>query len=154
MQRLHLIPRLQRHNDVFLFQFRGGAEFFQCRIPPKPSRQDLRLPSDTIAIFLQGAAYLHHTVIPEKAFNLSGDQRHRIGGKLHIVVQIKIIHCLDQSDGADLPQILQVMSPSRKTPDDTIHQRHVLFYHLFSRHFIPCPCLFDQFYGFHRQTPL
>ena len=40
----------------------------------------------------QAAGNFHCTVIPQKAANLSGNLRHRIGGKLGAVIQIKALH--------------------------------------------------------------
>ena len=55
-----------------------------------------------------------HLIIAQITADLPHDHRHGIGGKTNLVREVKVIDRLDQSDTADLKQVVHVLTAGRK----------------------------------------
>ena len=144
MKRFHLCTGFHSH-----YQFFYGNSHFRChfprrRFPLQPARQCFSHLIDPVVIFLQRTAYLQYPVVPEITFDLSDDHGNCIGGKFHIIGHVKLIHCFQKSDAADLEQILHLHPTSQKTLCHTVYQSCIFLKQKISCRFIPLVCTPDE----------
>ena len=64
-------------------------------------------------------------VVPEVAPDFSDDHGYSIGGKFYIQAGIEIIDGFDQTNAANLKQIIHIFIGSGKAPDDTENQTEI-----------------------------
>ena len=135
---LHLHIGIQRHHDILRLQSRGLRQFLQRRFSPQLLGKSLGGLLDLPAVLLQCPADLHHTVIPQDAFDFSLEHGHGIGRKPHLIVQIKLVYGFHQPDTSYLEQILHIISTPGETLDDMPHQAQIFLNQCLSCLFISC----------------
>ena len=72
-----------------------------------------------------GAGDPDGAVVPQKAPQLAGDHGHAVGGKLHLLVQVKAVHRFDQADDPHLEQVVHALAPAGELLDHRQHQPEV-----------------------------
>ena len=102
VKRFHLCTGFQSHYQFFYGNSHFCCHFPRRRFPLQPARQCFSHLIDPVVIFLQRTAYLQYPVVPEITFDLSDDHGNCIGRKFHIIGHVKLIHCFQKSDAADL----------------------------------------------------
>ena len=73
----------------------------------------------------EGAAHTDTVVVTQISADLPDDHRYRISGKFYLQIWIKVVNGFDQSDTADLEQVVQVLFPVHKALHDAEHQFQV-----------------------------
>ena len=71
------------------------------------------------------AGYPDHLIIAQIAFDFTHDHRHRIGGKAHFMLQIKIVDGLHKPDAANLKQIIHIFTAIGKALHNGQHQLQI-----------------------------
>ena len=74
--------------------------------------------SDGRGLLLQSPRHLHRAVVAQKAADLPGNFRHRVGGKLGSVRRIKALHRFQESQTTELVQVVRLRAPTEKAPGD------------------------------------
>ena len=64
-------------------------------------------------------------MVPQEAPQLPGDHGHAVGGKLHLLVQVKAVHRFDQTDDPHLEQVVHALAPAGELLDHRQHQPEV-----------------------------
>ena len=104
----------------------------QIRLPPLLGGQALLGLEHLVCRVTHGARDSDGTVITEKAAQLSGNHRHTVGGKLHILVQVKAVYGLDKPYAAHLEQVIHTLAPIGKFLHHGQHQPQIAGNQLFS----------------------
>src|SRR6185437_12849667 len=83
---------------------------------------------------LQAARHAHRpALVAEVPLDLADDVRRYVGRKRDAAVEVEAVDRLDQPDGSDLDEILELLAAVRVTPRERAHERHVLLDQLLPR---------------------
>ena len=67
----------------------------------------------------EGAAHTDTVVVTQISADLPDDHRYRISGKFYLQIWIKVVNGFDQSDTADLEQVIKIFMAAGEPLDHT-----------------------------------
>src|SRR5436190_11899340 len=127
-------PALERLEHLFLAHLGGLRELSDRGRTTQLDGELLEQPRKLNVQLLEPARDAHRPpAVAEVALDLADDVRRRVGGQLDAAVEIEAVDRLDQADGADLHQVLELLAAVRITPGEGAHERHVLLDQLLAR---------------------
>src|SRR3954468_15831756 len=133
-QRRVRAPGLERLEHLLLLGPGRLGELADRRRTAQLHGELLHEPGELHVQLLQPARHAHRpALVAEVALDLADDVRRRVGRQLDAPVEVEAVDRLDQADGADLDEILELLAAVRVAPGERAHERHVLLDQLLAR---------------------
>src|SRR5207253_2154394 len=105
---------------------RRGAGELHGELLDEPRELDVEL--------LQSTRHAHRpALVAEVPLDLADDVRRRVRRQLDAALEVETVDRLDQADGSDLDQILELLAAVRIAPREGANERHVLLDQLLPR---------------------
>ena len=120
-----ILDRVHGIGNVFLCDTDLRSDLFDGGLLQVASRQGLSCVNCLVGSVLQGARNADAAVVAQETPDLTDNHRNGIGGKLDIQGRVEVIDRLDESDAADLEQIVNIFVAGGKALDDTQHQTKI-----------------------------
>src|SRR4051812_34803992 len=126
--------RLERLEHLFLLGAGRLCELTDRRRASELDRELLDEARQLHVQLLEPARHPHRpALVAEVPLDLADDVRRRVGRQLDAAVEVEAVDRLDQADGADLDEILELLAAVRVAPGERAHERHVLLDQLLAR---------------------
>ena len=120
-----LLNRLQCQHDVLTVDIHSFRDFLHARFSLQAAGKLFLGLQCFVRQIPHGAGNPNRIVVSEIAANLADDHRYRVSRKLHAMTQIKIVEGLDQSDTANLKQIIRIFSAVGESLDHAEYQSEI-----------------------------
>ena len=113
-----ILDGIQGIGDVFLGDADFGGDFFHGRLFQVLSGEAVSGIDCLIGGVLQGTGDTQAAVVPQEPSDFSDNHRNRVGGKFYIQRSVKIVYGFDESDAANLKQIVHIFVAGSKAFDN------------------------------------
>ena len=145
VERDGVTDRVEREHDVPPRDVQFLCDLVKRRFAAGGGSQALFCLQDLIGGVARGAADADGAVVAQVAPDLPGNHGYAVGGKAHVVVfGVKIVDGLDQTDAADLKQIVHVLAAADEFLDYGQHQPEVAGNELLARVSVAVLCADEQ----------
>ena len=136
--------RLHREHDLLPRYAELLGDSFNAWFAPVGGGQTLLGLKHLIGGVAHRARDTDGAVVAQEAPQFTGDHRHTVGRKLHILAQVEAVHGLDEPDAADLKQIVHTLAAPGKLLDDRQNQPQVSRDQLLARGLVPAAGALEQ----------
>ena len=125
---------IHAHSDGLRRCADGGGKLVHARLALVLVYERLTRLHDAIGRIPQRARHAQRGIVPQIAAYLARDHGHAVGGEAHVVIfQVKMVDGLDETDTADLKQIVHILAAPDEFLEDGEHEPQIAAYQLVPR---------------------